>query len=98
MLTETEMVAAFRRTMPEDDEMTLARMCAAARGESGDQGDFTLDTLILLSPHSPELQPGWPPPDAMEHDEWPHGHYRRDEASMRYVWRAARWCARSNGA
>ena len=27
-----------------------------AGGESGDQGDFTLDTLILLSLHSPELE------------------------------------------
>lgn len=37
------------------------------------------------------LEPGWPAPDAMEHDDWPDGHYRKDESSMRYLWRTARW-------
>lgn len=46
---------------------------------------------------SVELMAGWPPPDAMEHEEWPDGHYRRDDASMRYVWRGVRWRARSSG-
>ena len=53
MFSEAELFGAFRLVMSERDARRMARACGESPGEGGE--DYTLDTLLLLSLHSPAL-------------------------------------------
>jgi hypothetical protein len=49
-----ELFGAFRRVMSARDARWMARLCS--EGDRDNRGDYTHDTLILLSLQSPELE------------------------------------------
>ena len=95
--TEAEILAALRPVMSEDDAQSFVRVWPIKGGPNGDRSGFTLDTLILLSLHSPELE--------ARVSQWcvplfagPHGERRRREFdAQREVIKAARDSAIETG-